>query len=59
MDKKSLNLSDQEIDYLVKLVQSVGNQHNLSQSVLQKIQGLTVANVGAENIFSFPDLICR
>jgi predicted DNA-binding transcriptional regulator YafY len=51
IDKKSLNLSDQEIDYLVKLVQSVGNQHNLSQSVLQKIQGLTVANVGAENIF--------
>jgi predicted DNA-binding transcriptional regulator YafY len=50
-DKQSLPFSDQEIDYLVKLVQSVGNQHNLSQSVLQKIQGLTVANVGAENIF--------
>lgn len=51
VDLLSLPFTDQEADYLVKLVQSVGNQHHLSHGILQKIQGLSIANVGAENLF--------
>jgi predicted DNA-binding transcriptional regulator YafY len=50
-DLLSLPFTEQEADYLVKLVQSVGNQHQLSHSVLQKIKGLSLVNVGAENLF--------
>jgi predicted DNA-binding transcriptional regulator YafY len=51
VDLLSLPFTDQEVDYLVKLVQSLGNQHHLSHSILQKIQSLSIANVGAENLF--------
>jgi len=51
VDLLALPFTDQEVDFLIKLVQSAGNQHQLSHSVLQKIQHLSITSVGAENLF--------
>jgi predicted DNA-binding transcriptional regulator YafY len=51
VDLLALPFTVQEVDYLVTMVQSVGNQHPLSHSVLEKIRHLSVVGVGAENLF--------
>ncbi|MCB9245345.1 MAG: HTH domain-containing protein [Flavobacteriales bacterium] len=43
--------TEQEIDFLMKMLYSVGNDNHLSQSIVQKISGYSEVQVGTNHVF--------